>query len=119
MKTSSLETRSLSTLALCYPRSQLPVRLEPFYVAPPVRSILTSSFLLLTFLSAPGETSPSPTAAKTALSIDSPSVQSTIVEAVEKDRKRFGGNTPIPATLIGVWDAKGGSFIREIGRAHV
>ena len=46
MKTSRVETRSLPALARCYPRS------FTFYVAPPVRSILTSSFLLLTFFSA-------------------------------------------------------------------
>jgi D-alanyl-D-alanine carboxypeptidase len=48
-----------------------------------------------------------------------PSVQSAIVEAVENDRKRFGGKTPIPATLIGVWDSKGGSFIRAFGYADL
>jgi D-alanyl-D-alanine carboxypeptidase len=48
-----------------------------------------------------------------------PSVQSAIVEAVEKDRKRFGGHEPIPATLIGVWDSKGGSFIRAFGDADL
>jgi CubicO group peptidase (beta-lactamase class C family) len=37
------------------------------------------------------------------------------VAAVENDRKRFGGNTPVPATLIGVWDSKGNSFIRAFG----
>jgi hypothetical protein len=42
-------------------------------------------------------------------------VQSAIVAAVEKDRRRFGGRTPIPATLIGVWDGNGGSFIRAFG----
>ena len=36
-----IETRSLPTLARCYPRST-PVRLGPFYVAPPGRSILPS-----------------------------------------------------------------------------
>ena len=49
----------------------------------------------------------------------SPSVQSEIVAAVEKDRKRYGGHTPVPATLIGVWDAKGGSFIRAFGDADL
>ena len=44
-----------------------------------------------------------------------PSVQSAIVEAIENDRKRFGGKTPIPATLIGVWDSEGHSFIRALG----
>jgi D-alanyl-D-alanine carboxypeptidase len=47
------------------------------------------------------------------------SVQSAIVAAVEKDRRRFGGRTPVPATLIGVWDGKGGSFIRAFGYADL
>ena len=52
---------------------------------------------------------------KAALSIADSSVQSAIIEAVENDRKRFGGKTPIPATLIGVWDSEGHSFIRALG----
>jgi CubicO group peptidase (beta-lactamase class C family) len=65
------------------------------------------------------ETSPSPDSAQAARSVASPSVQSAIVAAVEKDRKRYGGRTPVPATLIGVWDAKGGSFIRAFGYADL
>src|SRR5437867_12613033 len=52
-----------------------------------------------------------------ALSVADPSVQSAIVVAVEKDCKQYGGRTAVPATLIGVWDAKGGSFIRAFGDA--
>ena len=96
------------------------IPLAPF-IAPFVKTAprLTSSFLLLTFLSASAETSPSSTAGKTALSVESPSVQSAIVAAVENDRKRYGGHTPVPATLIGVWDGKGGSFIRAFGDADL
>jgi len=47
------------------------------------------------------------------------SVQSAIVTVVENDRKRFGGYTPIPATLIGVWDSKGHNFIRAFGYADL
>ena len=151
MKTCRFETRSLPTLThrlppirplgfpicvtrcppapftRCYPRRQLPVRPGPFYetqvqFAPhPIRSILTSSFLLLTFLAyaTAAETSPSPASAQAAPSIADPSVQSAIVAAVENDRKRFGGNTPVPATLIGVWDGKGHSFIRAFGDADL
>jgi D-alanyl-D-alanine carboxypeptidase len=88
--------------------------------------LLTSSFLLLTFSTislnarpTAAETSPSPDSAKAAPSVADPSVQSAIVAVVEKDRKRYGGRTPIPATLIGVWDAKGGSFIRAFGYADL
>jgi D-alanyl-D-alanine carboxypeptidase len=65
------------------------------------------------------ETSPSPNSAKAAVSVANPSVQSAIVAAVENDRKRYGGRTPIPATLIGVWNAKGDSFIRAFGDADL
>ncbi len=65
------------------------------------------------------ETSPSSDSAQAALSVASPSVQSAIVAAVEEDRKRYGGRTPVPAALIGVWDAKGNSFIRAFGNADL
>jgi len=92
--------------------------LVPF--APFLRSCVTllNSFLFLLTLLASSTlagTSPSPDSAKAAPSVASSSVQSAIVETVEKDRKRFGGNTPIPATLIGVWDSYGHSFIRAFG----
>jgi D-alanyl-D-alanine carboxypeptidase len=57
--------------------------------------------------------------AQAAPSVSSPSIQSAIVEVVENDRKRYGGQTPVPATLIGVWDGKGGSFIRAFGYADL
>jgi D-alanyl-D-alanine carboxypeptidase len=83
--------------------------------------LLTSSVLLLPFLASStlAETSPTQESGKAAPSVASPSVQSAIVAAVEKDRKQYGGTTPIPATLIGVWDAKGGSFIRAFGYADL
>jgi D-alanyl-D-alanine carboxypeptidase len=85
---------------------------------------VTSSLLLLTFLAraSAAETDATPTASATTAtssqampSVTDPTVQAAIVAAVEQDRKRFGGNTPVPATLIGVWDDKGGSFIRALG----
>jgi CubicO group peptidase (beta-lactamase class C family) len=62
---------------------------------------------------------PIPESTQAARSVADPSVQSEIVAAVENDRKRYGGRTPVPATLIGVWDAKGGSFIRAFGNADL
>jgi len=62
---------------------------------------------------------PFPESIQAARSVADPSVQSEIVAAVENDRKRYGGRTPVPATLIGVWDAKGGSFIRAFGYADL
>jgi CubicO group peptidase (beta-lactamase class C family) len=62
---------------------------------------------------------PTPESTQAARSVSDPSVQSEIVTAVENDRKRYGGRTPVPATLIGVWDSKGGSFIRAFGYADL
>jgi len=62
---------------------------------------------------------PSPDSTQVARSVVDPSVQSAIVAAVEKDRKHYGGRTPVPATLIGVWDSNGGSFIRAFGDADL
>jgi D-alanyl-D-alanine carboxypeptidase len=99
-----------------------------------VSVLFTSTFLLLPCLAATAQKprpdqaaaiaetlqkAPTPEPTKAAPSVASPSVQSAIVAAVEKDRKQYGGTTPIPATLIGVWDAKGGSFIRAFGYADL
>src|SRR5262245_46863490 len=84
--------------------------------------LFSSAFLLLTSFSATAQTSPASPAAASPQApkpITDPSVQSAIVEAVEHDRKRFGGKTPVPATLIGVWDSQGHSFIRALGDADL
>jgi D-alanyl-D-alanine carboxypeptidase len=47
--------------------------------------------------------------------VASPSVQSAITATVERDRVRYGGRTPVPATLIGVWDSNGHRFVRTFG----
>jgi len=52
-------------------------------------------------------------------SVADPSVQSAIVASVENNRRRFGGQEPVPATLIGIWDNEGGSFIRAFGYADL
>ncbi len=88
---------------------------------PSMSLIPLAPFLLLTFLAraAAAQTSPTPESPKAAPSVVDPSVQAAIVAAVEKDRKRYGGRTPVPATLIGIWDAKGNSFIRAFGDADL
>src|SRR5665213_959892 len=48
-----------------------------------------------------------------------PAVQSAIARAVEKERVAFGGLTPVPAVLIGVWDGKGGSYVHAFGAADL
>lgn len=53
------------------------------------------------------------------VSISTKSIQSAIVATIQKDRKRFGGRTPLPAVLIGVWDGKGRSFVRAFGYADL
>jgi D-alanyl-D-alanine carboxypeptidase len=63
-----------------------------------------------------------PTIARAAESVPSAAsapVQTAIAAAVEKDRKRYGGLEPLPAVLIGVWDGKGGSFVRAFGYADL
>ncbi len=62
---------------------------------------------------------PVATSAAASRSVSSPAVQSAIVAAIEKDRKRFGGRTPLPAALIGVWDDHGASFVRAFGYADL
>lgn len=49
----------------------------------------------------------------------SSSGQSAIVATVERDRKLYGGRKPLPAVLIGVWDGRGGSFVRAFGYADL
>ncbi|MBV8726600.1 MAG: beta-lactamase family protein, partial [Candidatus Eremiobacteraeota bacterium] len=48
-----------------------------------------------------------------------PSIQSAIIAAVEKDRKIYGGRTPVPGVLIGVWDGAGHSYIHGFGYADL
>jgi D-alanyl-D-alanine carboxypeptidase len=56
---------------------------------------------------------------KVAVSATTPSVQASIVAAVEKERKIYGGRTPVPAVLIGVWDGAGGSYVHAFGYADL
>lgn len=51
--------------------------------------------------------------------ITSPAVQSSIVAAVERDRAHYGGKMPIPATVIGIWDAQGHAFVKTFGYADL
>src|SRR5580692_11062526 len=52
-------------------------------------------------------------------SIAEPSVQLAVAATVQRDRMRYGGKTPIPATVIGIWDDKGHSFVRTFGYADL
>jgi D-alanyl-D-alanine carboxypeptidase len=52
-------------------------------------------------------------------SLESPAVQSAVAAAVERNRIHYGGRTPIPAALIGVWDDSGHGFVRAFGYADL
>jgi D-alanyl-D-alanine carboxypeptidase len=58
-------------------------------------------------------------AAATTPSAASASVQRAIAAVVERDRAIYGGRTPVPGVLIGVWDAKGGSYVHGFGYADL
>jgi D-alanyl-D-alanine carboxypeptidase len=53
------------------------------------------------------------------LDAGSASTQAAIVAAVEKERRIFGGRTPVPAVLVGVWDDSGRSYTRAFGYADL
>jgi D-alanyl-D-alanine carboxypeptidase len=52
-------------------------------------------------------------------SVASASVRAAIDAAVQRNRKLYGGRTPVPGVLIGVWDASGHSYVRGYGYADV
>jgi len=75
-------------------------------------ALLGSSVLLL---GDPGRAASAPSAP----SAGDPAVQAQINGAVESDRKTFGGKTPVPGVLIGVWDATGSAYIHAFGYADL
>ncbi|MGP6190519.1 MAG: serine hydrolase domain-containing protein [Vulcanimicrobiaceae bacterium] len=48
-----------------------------------------------------------------------PAVRAAIDAAVAKQRSVFGGRTPVPAVLVGVWDGKGHSYVHAYGFADL
>ncbi len=62
---------------------------------------------------------PSAGSASSAPSVASPQVRQAIVAAIERDRKIYGGRTPVPGVLVGVWDSYGASFVRAFGYADL
>jgi D-alanyl-D-alanine carboxypeptidase len=52
-------------------------------------------------------------------SVKDSAVRAAIVAAVEKDRKVYGGRTPVPGVLVGVWDGSGNSYVHGFGYADV
>ncbi len=60
-----------------------------------------------------------PLSASADVSVAAPATQAAIVAAVEKQRKTYGGKTPVPGVLIGVWDGSGGSYVHGFGDADL
>jgi D-alanyl-D-alanine carboxypeptidase len=52
-------------------------------------------------------------------SLTSSATRAQIATAVERERKRFGGRTPVPGVLVGVWDGSGHRFILPVGFADL
>ena len=52
-------------------------------------------------------------------SVKDSAVRAAIVAAVEKDRKAYGGRTPVPGVLVGVFDGAGNSYVHGFGYADV
>lgn len=52
-------------------------------------------------------------------SASDPQVQAAIAAAVNQERTIYGGVTPVPAVLIGVWDGAGGHYIHAFGEADL
>jgi D-alanyl-D-alanine carboxypeptidase len=55
--------------------------------------------------------------ARADVSVTSPSVRSAIDAAVAKERDVYGGSTPVPGVLVGVWDSAGDSYVHAYGTA--
>jgi D-alanyl-D-alanine carboxypeptidase len=58
-------------------------------------------------------------AGSAAASVASPDTRAKIVAGVARDRALFGGRTPVPGVLVGVWDEAGHSFILPVGYADL
>jgi D-alanyl-D-alanine carboxypeptidase len=48
-----------------------------------------------------------------------PAVRAAIDDVVHKQQVTYGGRTPVPAALVGVWDGKGNSYIHAYGYADL
>jgi D-alanyl-D-alanine carboxypeptidase len=82
----------------------------------PLRAALFAGAALLLFASGRAALAAPPAAGPSAAD---PALRSAIVAAVERDRKIYGGRTPVPGVLVGVWDSAGRSYIRGFGSADL
>jgi D-alanyl-D-alanine carboxypeptidase len=55
----------------------------------------------------------------TPVSITDPAVRDAIAATVEKNRAIYGGRTPVPGVLVGVWDVNGRSYVHGFGYADL
>jgi D-alanyl-D-alanine carboxypeptidase len=78
-----------------------------------VRRIRAAAFILASILGRGA------VGAQVDVSVVSPSVRSAIDAAVAKERVVYGGSTPVPGVLVGVWDSKGDSYVRAYGSADL
>lgn len=84
---------------------------------PAMRRTLVAVALAVLSLTGPIRTaSASPTHK---ISATDPAVQHAIAAAIERDRSIYGGRTPVPGVLIGVWDGAGGSYVHGFGYADL
>jgi D-alanyl-D-alanine carboxypeptidase len=83
-----------------------------------MRNRILASFVTMGCAASLPFSGPAASAASPA-SIAEPSVQLAVAATVQRDRMRYGGKTPIPATVIGIWDDKGHSFVRTFGYADL
>lgn len=83
---------------------------------PPRASMVAALVFILAAISgasAQGETSANHP------SLRDKALQDRIGEVVEKQRKAYGGQTPAPGVLIGVWDGAGEAYIQAFGLADL
>jgi D-alanyl-D-alanine carboxypeptidase len=78
-----------------------------------VARIRAAAFILASILG------PGAVGAQADVSVVSPTVRSAIDAAVAKERDVYGGSTPVPGVLVGVWDSKGDSYVRAYGSADL
>ena len=81
--------------------------------------ILETTLRVALVLGCASALSVAPRIASADVSIATPAIQSAIAAAVEKERKAYGGKTPVPGVLIGVWDGSGGSYVHGFGDADL
>lgn len=82
-----------------------------------MRNTLIAAALIALSFAGPAQTA-SASSTKNA-SLADPSVSRAIAAAVEHERSVYGGKTPVPGVLIGVWDGAGGSYVHGFGYADL